>query len=138
MDALTCNTTPTTDADAAADCAQSGGDDPPPARRRTVAELEAATPPESMIRYRVVASMLQACMDLFSAMLTELPKGERFTAPEGRGETAADRVRNDMRTYALGCFAALGREVGLSSVELYGEGKGRTLLTVLLHQPGAT
>jgi hypothetical protein len=100
-------------------------------RARIVRDLEAKTSEESMIRYRAVADRLQSCLDLFSSRLSALPKGERFAAPVGKSTDPGDKFRNDMRTYALGCFVALGRDVGLLPIELYGQGKGRTLLAEL-------
>lgn len=98
---------------------------------KTIEDLLAVTPEASMVKYRAVARRQQACLDLFSERLSTLPEGRRFAAPVGRGESAAERVGNSMRIYALGAIACLGRRVGLIDVELYGKGKGRTMLTEL-------
>lgn len=115
------------------------GDGPPPgavgdglsSQERSLEERKALTSAESYVRYHAVARRLQQCLDLFSSNLSALPKGKRFVAPQGRGSDMRERVRNDMRTYALGCYAALGRDVGLITTELYGREKGRTLLEEL-------
>ncbi len=101
---------------------------PPDAAPLTPADL---TSPESKVKQRAVTRRVQACCDIFSSRLTLLPKGTRFHLREGREEDARDRVRNSMRVFALGCVASLGRELGLISVELYGKGKGRTLIPEL-------